>query len=287
MIMDSLNNLASRKKVKTIEKFDMGSGKSKLVGEVHFDKDGKLERDATYDLWSFERRYYSYFGDTTLVRNIRTNDNPNGSTYILTLQKFDAAHQEISTCIEGFDAIEDSMLTPQKNCLKNYYKEGLKTLTTEGDATVNYSYDSHGNLIEIKFPSNVIKYRYIYQDGRITEVYSTLDNSPEYLNFKCSYNAQGLISKREDISSTTYEYDEDCRLIKDISDCHENKYRYDSAGRLESHSSFFLCEDYVEVHFYDYDLEGLLSSYSTTMASKTTGSDEMEKFEYKYTYWNN
>lgn len=292
--IDSIWAKAARKKAKTVSYTKEESGHSFLQSVAHFNNKGKLIYINNPSEEKFTRSHYSYYVDGYKILRVK-GDNmeiAKGGTVEVTEEMYDINGNLISYG-KGVTAFDSDTMTPSGYgyTIKMNGKLPAEKYDSKTNETEYYTYDSHGFIAEIKRTNSYDceKYRRVYVDDKLFEVYYSKGGMIETLFERFEYNNQGLVSKRiTGIAPTykgmlyTYEYNAAKQLIKDTRSHAENIadflayniYTYDSAGRITKQ------EDKLYKLDYYYNAEGLLIS-----AEDLAVPDDIYRESYTYTYW--
>ncbi|MEI8047187.1 MAG: hypothetical protein WCI92_07395 [Bacteroidota bacterium] len=282
---DSLNAWASHKNVKQMNGFGDDFGEMELKRISNFSKGGKLESE----FWPgsfFLSVYYTYSGDTTIIRQLMPDPSPYGGGDILNLEKKNSKGQTLAYYSEGLASVNDSMKTPEDGRIF-LFENGLPVTTVYSSGEKEKTtYDSHGNVTKIKTKEKTETYRRVYVGDKLSESYYAVDNEKEKLFESFKFNAEGLLAESTlygDYGSTKkYTYDAVKRLITETAECGTTKYTYNAGNRLvkEERSG---CAAYPATYVtdYKYNEKGLLVS----IVQKDSDEAKPRTETFSYTYW--
>jgi hypothetical protein len=284
IVQDSLNNRASEKQVKELKRYSNVYGTDALSRWCSFNKAGKVEREYIYVNNRVVKHYYTYSGDTTLIRTLLPDlSYKGGGGTILTLEKRNSKGQTLSFYKEKLKNEQDTLKTPEEGG-SYVYKNGLPvtTLTYSLDEE-DITYDSYGYVTRIQSKEKNETYRRVYESNRLRESYYSRDNEPEVFLERFKFNADGTLSEFTinewgDTLTFSYTYDEAKRILLETTDCATIKYTYNNEGVLIKEEAKG-CEAYVTD--YVYNDRGLPIS----IVKKESYAAEPVTETFTYTYW--
>ena len=176
IVNDSLSSWAAEKKVKELKRYSNAYGTDALTRWYSFNNEGKIEREYIYVNNRSVRYYYTYSGDTTLIRALHPNS---GGGTILTLVKQNSKGQTLAFYKEKLKNEQDTLKTPEEGG-SYVYKNGLPVTTISFSLDEEHiTYDSYGYVTRIKSNEKNETYRRVYEGNRLRESYYSRNNEPE------------------------------------------------------------------------------------------------------------
>ena len=280
IVNDSLCSWAAEKKVKELKRYSNAYGTDALTRWYSFNNEGKIEREYIYVNNRSVRYYYTYSGDTTLIRALHPNS---GGGTILTLVKQNSKGQTLAFYKEKLKNEQDTLKTPEEGG-SYVYKNGLPVTTISFSLDEEHiTYDSYGYVTRIKSNEKNETYRRVYEGNRLRESYYSRNNEPEVFLERFKFNADGTVAELTlnewgDTLNISYTYDEAKRILQETADCTATKYFYNSQGLLIKEEAKG-CEEYVTD--YVYNNLGLPIS----IVRKENNNPQIYTDRFTYTYW--
>lgn len=277
---EALYKLCGTKKVKMVRYFDVDErGDTGLTVIARFNNNGKITSALSKNM-TMPRVYYSYHGDSTIRQSVSSylgyaGDGP--EPLVIEVSVFNKAGQTLFMSYNKITDWADSLKMPASGSDFIYENDLLKSADGE-----TYTYDEHNNLIETTSQGKTEKYRRVYDGNNLMEVYSTVNDNPELLLEKFSYDAAGKISSYESYSKGilyhTYKlkFDAANRLVSNTYNCSGDVFAYDVTGNLLS-ASDYSCDKTTPYLVYKYNTKGLPASIKNNNNKGTTF--------FSYTYW--
>ena len=276
----NLYTLCSTKKVKTLSYMDTDnkSGDTSLTFITCFNNKGQLEKEI-HSSFGLPNAYYSYSGDSIIKRTIGIYMGYAGDgagSLVVEVEIENPAGDLLYWSRAKIMNWADSLKIPE-NGTTCVYENGL--MKSAGASL--YGYDSHRNVITVTREARIEKYRRVYHNDLLTEVYYTDGNKPEILFEILAYDANGMISNyatynSKEVLSYSYEFkfDQAKRMISNG----QEAFVYDAAGNLLSVGSIEADgTTKAGIKTYKYNAQGLPELFINNLNNQTT--------HFSYTYW--
>ncbi len=285
-ITDGLNQQCSIRKVKTRKNISFEKGKPVVNSITTFGRDGRIMSEKKNGYYK-NSMYYSYSGDTTVIRTIKPDRSPYGNDVVkVTVEKFDNAGKILLAYENTYSHWSDSSKMPALN-RTYHYVDGLLVSVIYADGTAQYiANDSRERVIEVKSKEKTEGYRRVYDKDKLIESYYSKNGEPENIIEKLFYDGKGLLSKYETYDkgavkfTYSFAYDESQKVLMETDNCSTEKYTYNAQGELVEDETL-TCSKSLTTIMYAYNFRGLLSS----IAKSRSGVSKSETESFEYTYW--